>query len=125
MKCWRYLRTCCIVLVGCLWITAASWSEHVAAQYPLCQPSHLPCCPQPVSNTSESCPACHLSITSAAKEVLEQERQQERQKALSQNLSTPGPVTGVAVSTMEAHRELTAGLYYPLEVFALKEDLRV
>jgi len=49
-------------------------AKHVSAEFPLCQPAHLPCCPQPVNNTSESCPACHISDTVAAKKTLEQER---------------------------------------------------
>jgi hypothetical protein len=106
-----------------MWITTASWAEHVAAEFPLCQPARSPCCPQPVNNTGESCPACHVSSAVAAKRSVEQEREQENSKSVSR---TPRALSHQAnVRVIVSRRELTRGLYYRPTVFGLKDDFRI
>ena len=119
MKLGRHLRAIFSLLLACLWITTASWAEHVSAEFSLCQPAQSPCCPQPVNNTSESCPACHISVTVAAKETVKQERLKsppQTQNALNHQANPP-----VAAS----RRELTPGLRYQPTVFDLKDDFRI
>jgi len=113
------LRTLFSLFLACVWITTASWAEYVSAEFPLCQPTHSPCCPQPVNNSSESCPACHISITVAAKKTLEQERLKPRpqKRAALNHWSIPPVIT--------SHRELSPGLRYRPMVFDLKDDLRI
>ncbi len=114
----RRVRTFFSLFLACLWITTASLAEHVLAEFPLCQPTHSPCCPQPANNTSESCPACHIPVTVAAKKTLEQERLKPRaQTRAALNHRAPPPV-------IASHRELTAGLRYQRTVFDLKDDFR-
>jgi hypothetical protein len=115
----RHLRGFFSLFLACLWITTTSLAEHVSAEFPLCQPTQSPCCPQPTNSTSESCPACHISVTIAAKET----RERERLKSLPQtqnafNHRANPPVTA-------SRRELTPGLHYQTTVFDLKDDLRV
>ena len=119
----RHLRAVLSLLLACLWITTASWAEHVSAEFPLCQPAHSPCCPLPANNTSESCPACHISDTVATRKTLEHEREQEGLKSVPQTqtaFSHQAKQHGTA-----SHRELTAGLRYEPTVFDLKDDLRI
>lgn len=117
------LRVVLSLLLACLWITTASSAEHVAAEFPLCQPAHSPCCPQPANNTSESCPACHTSDPVAEKKTVEQEREQEELKC---RLRTQTAIIHQAnPSLTAARRELTAGFRYQPMVFDLKDDLRI
>jgi hypothetical protein len=113
------VRTFFSLFLACLWITTASLAEHVSAEFPLCQPTHSPCCPQPVNNTSESCPACHISVTVAAKKTLEQERFKPRPQTQDALNHRANP------AVVAPHRELTAGLRYQPTVFDLKDDLRI
>ena len=123
MKAGRFLRALLPLLAVCLWITAASWAEHVAAEFPLCQPAKSPCCPLPAKNTGESCPACHISNAVAAKKSVEQEREQEGSKSASR---TPGALNRrVGSRVVVSRRELTRGLHYRPTVFGLKDDLRI
>ena len=117
----RHLRTFFALLLAGLWITTASWAEHVSAEFPLCQPAHSPCCPQPVNNSSESCPACHISDTVAAKKTLEHER--ERSKSLPQIQNWLSHQANPLVTAPP--RELTPGLCYRPTVFDLKDDLHI
>src|SRR5271154_1907448 len=114
-----HLRRFFALLVGCLWITTASLAEHVSAEFPFCQPSHSPCCPQPVNNSNESCPACHISVTVALKE----NGQQERQNSLARTRNKPSPRPTPPV--IASFRELTPGIRYRPAIFDLKDDLRV
>ena len=115
----RHVRGFLALLLACLWIAAASWAEHISAEFPLCQPAQSPCCPQPASNTSESCPACHISVTIAAKDIREQERLKSLPKARIALSHQPKP------PATSSRRELTAGLCNRTTVFDLKDDLRV
>jgi hypothetical protein len=115
----RHLRGFFSLLLACLWITTASLAEHISAEFPLCQPAQSPCCPQPANNTSESCPACHISVTVAAKETREQERLKSLPQARNALSRQPNPPVTVS------RRELTPGLHYRTTVFDLKDDLRV
>ena len=117
MKLGRHLRGFFSLILACLWITTASWAEHVSAEFLLCQPAQSPCCPQPANNTSESCPACHISVTVATKET----REQERVKSLPRTQNAFSATLRVTAS----HRELTPGLRYRPTVFDLKDDLRI
>jgi hypothetical protein len=103
----------------CVWIATASFAEHVSAQFPLCQPAHSPCCPLPANNTSESCPACHVTVTIAKKETHEQKRVDPLSQA--QNVVRQLPNRPVIAS----QRELTPGLRYRTAIFDLKDDLRI
>jgi hypothetical protein len=123
VKAGRSVRALLALLLACLWITTASWAEHVAAEFPLCQPAHSPCCPQPVNNTNESCPACHISDTVAAKKSVEQEREQEGSKSLPRAQNAANHRANPRVTAFR--REHTRGLYYQPTVFDLKDDLRV
>ena len=115
----HHLRGFFSVLVGCVWITTACFAEHVSAEFPLCQPAQSPCCPQPANNTSESCPACHITTTVAAKDTREQERLNSIPQA--QNALRRRPCPPVTAS----RRESTPGLRYQPAVFDLKDDLRI
>lgn len=119
----RHLRAVLSLLLVCLWITTASWAEHVAAEFVLCQPAHSPCCPQPASNTSESCPACHVSETVAEKKIVEQKRGQEELECRPQTQAAISHQAGPSLAA--AHCELTAGFRYQPMVFDLKDDLRI
>jgi hypothetical protein len=115
----RRLRALFSLFLACLWITTACWAEHVSAEFPLCQPTKSPCCPQPVNNTNESCPACHISVTVAAKKTFEQERlKPRRQKRVALNHWSSPPV-------ITSRRELTQGFRFQPTVFDLKDDLRI
>jgi hypothetical protein len=107
------------LLLACLWITSASFAVHLSAEFPLCQPDHSPCCPLPVNNAAESCPACQVSANVAEKE-------ESKSEAVG---FTPRPESvqdfGTQPLRRVALRELTQGLrYYPM-VFQLKDDLRI
>ena len=115
----RHLRWFISLLVICVWIATASFAEHVFAQFPLCQPSQSPCCPLPANNTSESCPACHVTVTVAEKQTREQERFNPLPQA--QNVVSQRPNSPVIAS----QRELTPGLRYRTSVFNFKDDLRI
>lgn len=123
VKSGRSLRTLFALLVACVWIATACWAEHAAAEFPLCQPAQSPCCPQPVNNSSESCPACHVTNAVAAKRNVEQEREQEGSKSVSQ---TPSALRHQgSARVIVSRRELTRGLYYRPAVFGLKDDFRI
>ena len=115
----RHLRVFFSLLVICGWIATASFAEHVSAQFPLCQPAQSPCCPLPANNTSESCPACHVTVTIAKKETHEQKRVDPLSQA--QNVVRQLPNRPVIAS----QRELTPGLRYRTAIFDLKDDLRI
>ena len=115
----RHVRGLLALLLACLWIATASWAEHISAEFPLCQPAQSPCCPQPANNTSESCPACHITVTVAAKE----NREQERPNPLRRAKNAPSP--RLSQPAIASRRELTPGLHHRTAVFALKDDLRI
>lgn len=115
----RQLRGLFSLLLLCLWITTASLAEHVSADFPLCQPEHLPCCPQPVNNTNESCPACHVSVLVAAKET----QQQERLEFYPSTRNAPRERLGLLPTA--SRRELIPGLRHRIAVFDFKDDLRI
>jgi len=117
------LRSFLCLLLACVWITTASWAEHVAAEFPLCQPAQSPCCPQPANNTSESCPACHIANAVAARKSVEQEREQEAAKSLPRTRNAHRDQANPRVGAFR--RELTRGLYYQPTVFDLKDDFRI
>jgi hypothetical protein len=115
----RHLRGFFSLFVICVWIATASFAEHVSAQFPLCQPSQSPCCPLPANNSSESCPACHVTVTVAEEQTREQEQSDPLPQA--QNAGGQRPNSPVVAS----RRELTPGLRYRAAVFDLKADLRI
>jgi hypothetical protein len=114
-----HLRRIFALLLACLWITSASFAEHLSAKFPLCQPDHSPCCPLPVNNAPESCPACRAPIAAAEKEESKSEEVRFIPRTESVDHSRATVVLDVAL------RELTRGLCYHPTVFQLKDDLRV
>jgi hypothetical protein len=107
------------LLLACLWITSASFAEHLSAKFPLCQPDHSPCCPLPVNNAPGSCPACRAPITAAEKEESKSEEVRFTPRSEFVDHSRPTLLLHVAL------QELTQGLRYHPTVFQLKDDLRV
>jgi hypothetical protein len=107
------------LLLACLWITSASFAEHLSAEFPLCQPDHSPCCPLPVNNAPESCPACHAPVTVAEKE--ESNSEGVRITLRSECVPHPRPVLLIHMG----RREFESGLRYRPTVFQLKDDLRI
>jgi hypothetical protein len=119
VKLGSHLRGLFSLLVICVWIATACFAEHVSAQFPLCQPSQSPCCPLPANNSSESCPACNVTVTVAEKQTREQDQSNPLPQA--QNVGSQRPNSPVIAS----RRELTPGLSYRTPVFDLKVDLRI
>jgi hypothetical protein len=119
MRLGRQLRRMLSLLLACLWITSASFAEHLSAEFPLCQPEHSPCCPLPLNNASQSCPACQVSVTVAEKEESKSERVRFAKLPQKVHDSRPHPLVRASL------RELTPGLRYHPAVFQLKDDLRV
>ena len=115
----RHVRRLFSLLLAGLWITSASFAEHVSAEFPFCQPDHSPCCPLPVNYAPGPCPACQVNLTVSERE--ESKSEEVRFTALSESvpLSRPDPQIRVAP------KELTPGLRYHPAVFQLKDDLRV
>ncbi len=113
------LRRFFALLVGCLWLTTASLAEQVSAQFPLCQPSHSPCCPEPAGNSSESCPVCYVSASAALKEDGQQERSESLARAENARISQPSR------SAIASLPQVTLGASHRPCVFALKDDLRI
>ena len=107
------------LLLAFVWLTSASFAEHLSAEFPLCQPEHTPCCPLPVNYTPGSCPACQVSVTVPEKE--ESKSEKVRFAARSESVLHPRPDTQIRVVL----REFTPGLRYHPTVFQLKDDLRV
>jgi hypothetical protein len=119
VKLGSHLRGLFSLLVICVWIATACFTDHVSAQFPLCQPSQSPCCPLPANNSSESCPACHVTVTVAEEQTREQEGLNpipQAQNVDSQRSNSP---------VIASRRELTPGLHYRTAVFDLKVDLRI
>jgi len=114
-----------VLLLACAWIATASFAEHVSAEFPLCRPERTPCCPPPANNNSESCPACHVSVsTVAAKDASEPGTRERRQRNFFPAAENARP-RQTGLSAIASRRELTRGLRYRAPVFELKEDLRI
>ncbi|HEY9138244.1 MAG TPA: hypothetical protein VIM67_08235, partial [Terriglobus sp.] len=92
---------------------------HLSAEFPLCQPEHLPCCPLPVNSAAETCPACQVTVTVAEKEESKSERLHLTPRAATVHDPRPRPLIH------SPQRELTQGLRYHPAVFQLKDDLRI
>jgi hypothetical protein len=118
VKCWVHRRRLLPLFLVCIWITTWAFAEHASAQFPLCQPENLPCCPSSTNTTNVSCPACRLSVPVAAKDKSEQERSQS---VLQAKITRTHRLGGPVAST----RELTSGFRYRRVVFSLKDDLRI
>jgi hypothetical protein len=115
----RQLRRFLAMLAPCLWVATASFTEHVSAQFPLCVPAQSPCCPQPTNDTSESCPACHVTVTVAAKQAGYLERLNSFSRAQGALRRRP------RATVIASRRELSPGLHFRAAVFDLKDDLRI
>jgi len=107
------------LLLACLWLTSASFAEHLSAKFPLCEPDRSPCCPLPANNAPESCPACRAPITAAEKQ--ESKSEEVRFTPRSECVLR----TRAALPPRVALHELTQGLRYHPTVFQLKDDLRI
>jgi hypothetical protein len=107
------------LFLACVWITSASFAEHLSAEFPLCQPDHSPCCPLPVNYAPGSCPACQVSVTVAEKE--ESKSEKVRFTSGSESVLHAKPDLLIQV----APRELILGLRFNPTVFQLKDDLRI
>jgi hypothetical protein len=107
------------LLLACLWLTSASFAEHLSAKFPLCEPDHSPCCPLPVNNAPVSCPACQAPISAAEKQ--ESKSEEVRFTPRSECVHHTRPVLQLDL----ALHELTQGLRYYPTVFQLKDDLRI
>jgi hypothetical protein len=115
----RHLRRVFSLLLACLWIANASFAQHLSAEFPLCQPERFPCCPLPINNARQSCPACQVSLVIAKKEELKSEAARFASLPKGPHNFPPQPLID------EPLQELTQGLRYHPVVFQLKDDLRI